>query len=437
MVDKDCKFLCKARSWLRDWLIKRGFLFVLVIGLIIFVGLFFWPNLEIPIFGYNNNENPQSLYLLSAVAQSLAAVFALVFTITLIVAQLTSKYSHRILGTYFDTFTIAYIFFFILVILFPIFLLAFAKPKPIFVEISLFLSSLCLLFLIPYFLSFRDKLNPIFSIQRLERTAEKQVESGSHDVSDTITTIFNFIMSAFVLKDYDTFKDGIKTLGRIALKVDLHKKIGNSGPKRGAIEDLLSKLRDACIIVLDDPIAPRYIISELSSIGMHGAIRNSEDLVSTSVDALGRISVIAIDRKAGNVLAKISSDLNSIASQAIKNIKGEELSDAVTEYSNIQFGIFRYSVLEQQSDLARRTVTNLSVLGEKAIESDLSKISSLIIELIGEMGVTLFDKVDLDIARFTKFNLLKNMKSKAAGLFLTEVERQISRNMEKIPVTEN
>ena len=94
----------KALSWLKLWGWERGW-FILILLLPPIIAIWKLPDTAIP----SVDGNQQTLYLLSAIAQSLAAVLALVFTISLVVAQLSSKYSHRLLASFFDKLTIFYI----------------------------------------------------------------------------------------------------------------------------------------------------------------------------------------------------------------------------------------------------------------------------------------------------------------------------------------
>lgn len=164
-----------------------------------------------------SEKNQQTLYLLSAIAQSLAAVLALVFTISLVVAQLSSKYSHRLLASFFDKSTIFYILLFIISVLLPFWILSQPEINDVPVKFSLILSVICLLFLIPYFLRFKEKLDPERIIEDLKKKSLKQFKVNPMKEPEEIVNIDNFIMSAFIFKDYDTFNRGIESLKSLAI----------------------------------------------------------------------------------------------------------------------------------------------------------------------------------------------------------------------------
>lgn len=76
--------------------IHRALLIVIIIWFILTMGIIFLLNIT-PAYD-NDIERAQTLYLLSAIAQSLAAVFALVFSISLVGVQLLSQYSILFIG---------------------------------------------------------------------------------------------------------------------------------------------------------------------------------------------------------------------------------------------------------------------------------------------------------------------------------------------------
>ena len=97
--------------------------------------------------------NTQTLYLLSAIAQSLAAVLALVFTLSFIAFQLQSNYSQKFNEIYFNAFTVLYIFLFVVSILMALLTIEIANTVAI--NISISMAVICFLLLLPYFLNLR------------------------------------------------------------------------------------------------------------------------------------------------------------------------------------------------------------------------------------------------------------------------------------------
>jgi len=59
-------------------------------------------------------------YFLSAASQALAALFALIFTITLVISQIISAHSNRLLGYIFDKKTMIYMGLFSIAVILPL-----------------------------------------------------------------------------------------------------------------------------------------------------------------------------------------------------------------------------------------------------------------------------------------------------------------------------
>lgn len=264
--------------------------FALTIPLLLTTVVLIWwcPSLFVPLV---DETHPHSLYLLSAIAQSLAAVLALVFSISLVVAQLASRYSYRMLSHFFDRLTIAYILLFIVAVFLPFWLLA--KPSPWGVKLSLTLAATSLLLLIPYFLSFRDKLNPERLIRDLQEEALRLLRNNPRSEPSAIVKLKEFIMTAFTSKDYDTFEKGVKSLAHVTLvnwkmTQDLGKDLPAANDIGYSQGDLLKRLRNIGLVTLEDPIASIKAIEILADIGSEasekGLFREAEDLVKLLVE---------------------------------------------------------------------------------------------------------------------------------------------------------
>ncbi len=216
-------------------LIKKYF-WAYIIVLLIFVFSLYLVNLEL---SYNSGGRE---YLLSAVSQVLGTAFALVFTITIISAELSSKYSQRMLGRVFTRWTIFYMFIFIVSIVFP--LVALVNISDVAVKVSLILCALCLLFLIPYSLTIKERTSPK---KLLEELYEKSVENLSKydELPNELEIIDNVIMSSYSFKDYETFEIGIEKLGLIGIKP-------NKISAVPIVSKIFGKIRDIGLATIDD-----------------------------------------------------------------------------------------------------------------------------------------------------------------------------------------
>jgi hypothetical protein len=165
-------------------------------------------------------------YLLSAMSQALAALFALVFTIVLVVSQMASIHSHRLVDSVFGKATKFYMTFFALAVITPFIALKTQYYRVVFVWISGTLAIICIIYLIPFMFSVKENLKIESLLISTSRKSAEKVKSSlqgkykEYKLSKTeqdefweeIRIIDNIALSAWNRKDYDTFQIAISRL---------------------------------------------------------------------------------------------------------------------------------------------------------------------------------------------------------------------------------
>lgn len=326
-----------------------------------------WPGLRVPPV---NPSNPHALYLLSAIAQSLAAVLALVFTISLVIAQLFSRYSQRMLDRLLDVPTILYILLFIASVSFTFWL--HGDPEPWGVKLSLTLAVALLLFLLPYFFSLRNKLNPEWLLSKLRAGVSKELQGDPFKEPQTIVTLDNFVLSAFAFKDYDTFEKGIKALAALILEAyslgsdsagDAFLSLLNMSDETGDI--LIRRLSNIGMVTFKDPRAPFLVLEILGDSGITAAEKRLTRAGRSAIEALQQIFFEATERR-----------MQPLAFEAI-SVLGKVGNHAATEGINVQAEFAAVSLYE-----------TAIVSSDKGLQSALSEaISSM-----GRIGIIAIEK---------------------------------------------
>lgn len=312
-----------------QWASRTGWLVPIPLLILAVVVIWLWPGIRVPIV---DATHPHALYLLSAIAQSLAAILAIIFTITLVAAQLSSRYSHRMLADFFDFQTVLYILLLILAVLLPFGLLA--EPNPTLVKLSLTLAIASLLFLIPYFLRFRDKLKPERIPLELRQKAVRELQAYPVLEPDTVADIHIFVMNAFVLKDYDTFNVGVKALADLVIdtylaqvkadaKADADEFMplipGAPRPKFYPTQiGLLERLRDIALVTLEDAVAPRLVVNALGGIFTKGIQQHVGAAASDATEILGDIGLAAIEKRMERTIDMVTEALKNICADALE-----------------------------------------------------------------------------------------------------------------------
>ena len=184
-------------------------------------------------------------YLLSAVSQVLGATFALVFTITFVIAELSAKYSSRMLEGFFTKWVVAYMSLFIVSIVFP--LLVLMHISDLAVKVSLILCAACLLLLIPYFVSIRENISPKNFLENLLAKAVINLHK-THKMPEETKIIDNVVMSSYSFKDYDTFEIGLEKLGQLAIAEEEDKFVLHFDP------DPLWRIKNIRLVAILNPM---------------------------------------------------------------------------------------------------------------------------------------------------------------------------------------
>ena len=345
---------------IRYWLFKKGWVVILPIIAAI-LAIWVWPNLYIPpVFIIDDQgvirENTQTLYLLSSIAQSLAAILALVFTLSLITFQLSSRYSQRLIGQFFNKFTIIYVVVFVISIFLPLWTIV--DPNYYIVKISLSLTAVCLFLLIPYFLDLRERLSPEKMLKDLGKKTLKIIHIKPTRRPEEIVTLDNFVMSAIASKDYETCRIGIGILARLAYEAYKREQYEedmvydeNAYSNSILMVDIYKILEDIAFSSLDDTRVPHQIIT---AIWRNVNMAMEEGLGDTAEAAKNRLTSIAlesIERRNDKVTQDILVFLGSITREALKR--------------NINT-----SLLGLQS-LAESCLADILILTEKAVKAKL------------------------------------------------------------------
>ena len=118
------------------------------------------------VFLLTSHYNVQNLsplnYVLSSISQGLAAIFALVFTITLVATQILTKYSIRSASVIFSLWTVLIMFIYAIGIVAP--LIAMKLQSEQLLDFCIIWAGSCIFLLIPFFFFLKERLSPLWHI---------------------------------------------------------------------------------------------------------------------------------------------------------------------------------------------------------------------------------------------------------------------------------
>lgn len=405
---------------IRYWLFRKGWVVILPITVAI-LAIWVWPNLYIPPVFTNDaqgitRENPQTLYLLSSIAQSLAAILALVFTLSLITFQLSSRYSQRLITQFFNKFTIIYIIVFVISIFLPLWTIV--EPHSYIVKISLSLTAVCLFLLIPYFLDLRERLSPEKMLQDLYKKTLKIIHIKPTKQPEEIVTLDNFVMSAFASKDYETCRIGVNILASLAYEADKEgqqeqdeKYDENVYSNSDLMVDIYKRLENIAFSTLDDPRVPDEIITAI----WRNVVRAmKEDLGNTAEDAKNRLCSIALEtteRRNDKLTANILGFLGHISREALKQ--------------NINIPYY----LEAHVSLAESCMNDIEMLSKEAVEARLPDSTESAVHNLSNIVESSLESGKGEISEKCLNGLLEIINIIPYGLLTGEVGRIVCRRL--------
>ncbi len=162
-----CVVFVSRGAWM-----ENGIKAIVCLLLVLSLGIFWIP------FYPSDANHTNLLYLLSSIAQGLFTTFTLFFTITLGASQILLKYSSETWDRFFSPWVVIYMAFFIFSIILPLVLMIKDNHNDnceilTWIKISLILTTICLILLIPYIFWFNETIKPEnivkYNIKRLER----------------------------------------------------------------------------------------------------------------------------------------------------------------------------------------------------------------------------------------------------------------------------
>lgn len=350
-------------------------------------------------------ENPHALYMLSALAQSLAAILALVFTISLVFAQIFAKYSYHMVLKFFDKDSKEYMALFLITILGSLILMAY--PKPILVRFALILCSACLLALPHYFDSLLRKLNPAAMITAWTYEAEKQLTLDSSKVPTNVPEIMEFLGNCIEVKDYLSLDKAIKSIATVALKAEELKTKSNPSLESRVSTSLMWELKDFCIKNMGDTFGVSQIINEITTLGRKGIELKNSNLDVPSVKAIGTIG-----------MQGAREGLWSTTDRALRSIHTLALDVLHAKY--------------QESYILIRTSEYISAIALKAIEFQNTEILSLAtveLTILSTQALSIDSYEDMVVAIC---EYLENLYTQCANTNLSQMSMEIMASLRTI-----
>jgi|GEM_PF-2375399 len=306
-----------------DW-VQVFFWFGLITIEIIIVT--FLASLIIKLFGVwewlylSESQLTSHRYLLSATAQLLAAIFALVFSITLIGTQFVTKYTHRTMRIIFSRRIFFYIVGFALAVIFPLWWIV--TPMGIGSFLSVVIASLFVLSIPGFFVYLIRKMGIEGVIAHIKKVAIEAVRAEDEtNATAMINALDNIGMGAYTDRNFEVFDLAYRQLTKVALGIE--KKSGElkeESEEKNLHDLIFEKLGSTCLEVIESKRVSTTVITLMGKIGAD-AIR--DDKSGTWEAARDKITIVETwckKRELMQVSASCANALHLIALNAPKEV---------------------------------------------------------------------------------------------------------------------
>jgi hypothetical protein len=261
--------------------------------------------------------------LLGGLATGLITAQALVFTISLVTAQLNARYTHRMVSRVFTWPTGLYMGLFIGSSIYSMVVLAVlsSQPpnfviqlplglKPLHpVTIALALAGTCLVMLVPYLWSFKQRLDPERMARDEGNRAKQHLQRGIQTEPQGVASLDNIVMSAFGYGDYDTFGWGLNELSDVGLEAWrlLRATLG---------ESIFRRIAHIGVATIDDPRAPFQVVDALGIVGSALVDQGTQEAARQSAVAMSEIGEEAVRKDHAALTRQVALALSALGSQA-------------------------------------------------------------------------------------------------------------------------
>jgi hypothetical protein len=326
--------------------------------------------------GFYDNER----YLLSALVQSLAAVIALVITLSLVAVQLAAQsYSARVIDVYKrnpDMWILLGIY--IITIFYGLGLIKIVglgvsginMEGAIFA--AYFMGFFAFVCLVPYMLKTLDLLKPSTVIKLLaeEITKENILEylenSDEVDEKDPVQSIIDIINSSLDRNDYETVKNGLKAIRNSAIPI----------------------LENAYFLKDKEDKVTSHIFQHIERFGIQTTKKDNEDSTLAAIQSLDKMGTKAIEQKLGDASIMVSLSLGKIGVEAAKQKLDKATSEAVKALGNMGD-----EIVNVELEIASwASVSNIEKIGIKAAEQGFKDVIWDTSKELGRVGTKTAEK---------------------------------------------
>jgi len=183
------------------------------------------------------SSSTKFLYLLSAAAQALATIMTLIFTVTLVVAQLVAPYGLHMSKRAFSPRNLARMMAFIVAT--TVSLVALLSGSGVLAIVSAAMTLVCMWVLVDYFRKVSGELEPLSAVKDLRRDAIALADAGQDGVDRVVLKLETMAYGALAKGDYELLPKALEAIGATMSALADHGKTDSALGLRDDIRALL------------------------------------------------------------------------------------------------------------------------------------------------------------------------------------------------------
>lgn len=316
--------------------------------------------------------------LLGGVATGLITAQALVFTISLVAAQLNARYTHRMVGRVFTWPTGLYMGLFIGSSIYSMVVLAaLSSQSPSFainlplglnpvhpVTVALALAGTCLVLLVPYLWSFKQRMDPERMAVDEGRRARRALQGQSTHEPQGVAALDNIVMSAYGYRDYDTFVRGLEELSEVGLLAWRKHRVALG-------QSIFRRIAQIGVTSVEDPRAPFHVIEALGRVGAELVNAQMQEASRQAAVAMSEIGEMAVEKGQVAVTRQLALALSALGARA-----SDHDLVAVAEEAAYSLGhLGAMAARREMEDSTRQIAVYLRRVGTRSAHKDLDLVT--------------------------------------------------------------
>ncbi|MGZ4907015.1 MAG: DUF2254 family protein [Halobacteriota archaeon] len=271
-----------------------------------------------------NGDSSAASFLLSTLPQSLAALFAITFSVLIIAIEFSaSKYTpkvlHFLLASIFKDFQIAGIILFFIAAMFTNFItlahvsgVAISDAIRVFTSLSVALTACCFLLILNLFRRIPRFFNPEDIINNVK--AEALSENGPHENAELVKILGDIIRKETLQGNVDVASDALTALEDVAVH---NFKTRREGLDEEVLEQLFDIARTA--IRIDDTITELEVVDSIRALCVATIEEDSKYLGAFRY--LREVGILALDRSRGIVHSQLLLSVSHLYTDLISCAK--------------------------------------------------------------------------------------------------------------------